>query len=578
MTSKRTPFIRILSYLLPSLHWFLLGVALVILINASELAFPYIIKVIIDDYLIARKATTPITLLGIIYFGVVLAEAVGTYTKAVILNRAGQDIIHRLRLQLFGHLQHLPLTFFDHQASGRLVTRVTNDIEALNEMFTSVVVTLLQDSFMLLGIVIIMLKLNVYLAILSVSVVVFSAVVVRLFNTRVRKAYSWVRQLIGSINAFVAENIAGMKIVQIFRAEQEKFQEFQTLNHRYQQAMISRVLVMGFVGSSSELINNLAICLLLWISIPQIFQGTVEIGVLFAFISYAQKLFKPINNLAEQYTTVLSASVAAERIFEVLDTADGLEDLDRGQPFPDIRGKIEFKNVWFAYDQENWVLKDISFTVNPGEMVAFVGATGSGKTTIMNILGRFYEIQRGEILLDGVNIKDIRLRDLRRHVAVVMQDVFLFSGDIQSNIRLNNIEIPFEAVQAAAQYVNAHQFIQALPGGYVEEVKERGCTLSTGQRQLLAFARAITFRPRILVLDEATAHIDTQTELIIQDSLDKISKNLTMLVVAHRLSTIQHADKIIVIHKGHIREIGTHAELLAKGGIYSRLYHFQYAR
>jgi ATP-binding cassette, subfamily B, multidrug efflux pump len=426
--------------------------------------------------------------------------------------------------------------------------------------------------------VIVMAGMNLSLTMISLGVVLLSVLVVRLLNKRARVAYERVRQLIGSINAFVAENISGMKIVQLFGAEREKLEEFRELNQRYGQAFLSRVVMMGMLMTSSELINSLAICFLLWMSIPGVFQGKLEIGVLFAFITYAQKLFKPINNLAEQYTTVLSASVSADRIFEVLDTTIGLEDMNQGQPLPEIRGAIEFKNVWFAYDQENWVLKDISFTVNPGEMVAFVGATGSGKTTIMNILARFYEIQRGEILIDGVNIKDVRLNDLRRHVAVVMQDVFLFSGDIQSNIRLNNTEIPVEQVTAAAQYVNAHPFIQALPGGYAEEVKERGCTLSTGQRQLLAFARAITFQPKILVLDEATANIDTQTELMIQDSLDKISKNLTMLVVAHRLSTIQHADKIIVIHKGHIREIGTHAELLAKGGIYSRLYRFQYAQ
>jgi ATP-binding cassette, subfamily B, multidrug efflux pump len=577
MVSTVQPLRRVFRYARPYWPWFALGLGLAVLINASELAAPYIIKIVIDDYLIAPKATTPIATLGLIFFAVIAVEAICAYAKAYTLNYAGQRILHDLRLAVFSHLQHLPLAFFDKQSSGRLVTRVTNDIEALNELYTDILVRLFQDVFLLVGIVLVMVRLSPRLTLISAAVVPVIVVVVRVLRRKTWENFRRVRHLIGRINGFIAENIAGMKIAQIFAIEQEKFREFLELNHAYRQALMGRVLIMGLFWSSAQVINNLAICVLLWVCIPDVLGGALEIGVLFAFITYVQKIFGPINHLSEQYATVLSAGVSAQRIFEILDTDAGLEDLRVGAPLPEVRGHIEFRKVWFAYEGENWVLKDISFTVQPGEMTAFVGATGSGKTTIMNLLTRFYDIQRGEILLDDVNIRAIPLRDLRRCVAVVMQDVFLFAGDITSNIRLNNTDIPPDAVIAAARYVNAHGFITQLPNGYHEAVKERGATLSAGQRQLLAFARAITFQPTILVLDEATANIDTTTELIIQDSLSKIARNRTMLVVAHRLSTIQHADAIIVMHKGRIREVGTHAELLARNGLYSRLYALQYA-
>lgn len=567
------------KYLVPYLHWFILGLFLALLINASELAAPYIMKIVIDDYIIARDPNVPIRLLGIIFLCVVVAESLCTYIKAFVLNHAGQQVLHNLRIELFSHLQHLPLAFFDKQATGRLVTRVTNDIEALNEMYTHVLVQLLQDMFMLAGIFIVMASMNIQLTLVSCIVVPLMILVVHIFTKKARESFKKVRRIIGSINAFLAENISGMRIVQIFGVEPEKFREFQQVNARYEGESIHRVVLMGLFWASAEYLNTLAIGILLWFCIPRVFSGVIEIGVLFAFITYIQKIFKPIRNLSEQYATVLAAGVAAERIFEILDQREGFEDLAQGREVTDAetRGEIEFRNVWFSYDNENWVLRDLNFTVQPGEMVAFVGATGSGKTTIMSILTRFYEVQKGEVLLDGINIKAMQLNDLRRRVAVVMQDVFLFAGDISSNIRLNNDDIPRETVIEAAKYVNAHEFIQALPANYEEEVKERGSTLSAGQRQLLSFARAITFQPSIMVLDEATANIDTTTEGIIQDSLAKIARDKTLLVVAHRLSTIQHADKIIVIHKGRIRETGNHTELLKKGGIYTSLYKLQYA-
>ncbi len=566
-------------YFIPYLHLLLLGVMFAFLMNVSELAAPYIMKVVIDEYIMAQQSNTPVTMLGLVYFILVIVGSLSSYIKVLVLNYAGQNILHHLRIKVFSHLQHMPLSYFDTHSTGRIVTRVTNDIEALNSMYTGVVVQLFQDIFLLLGILVVMLKLNVRLTVVSASVVPVIILVIYLFNKKARRSFERVRKLIGSINGFIGENISGMKIVQLFGAQQEKLREFQALNSQYRNASITRVVVMGLFRPSSELINALAISILLWFYISDMSHATLEIGVLFAFITYVQKIFKPIRNLSDQYATILAASVAADRIFEILDDHHtGVEDIETGMTIFDVQGAIEFKHVWFSYDNnENWVLRDISFKVNPGETVAFAGATGSGKTTIMNILARFYEIQQGEILLDGINIKNIRLKDLRRIVSVVMQDVFLFSGDIQSNIRLNNDEISGEEVIKAAKYVNAHDFIKELPERYKEEVKERGCTLSTGQRQLLAFARAITFQPRIMVLDEATANIDTKTEKIIQDSLARISQDKTILVVAHRLSTIENADKIVVLHKGRIREMGDHAELLKKGGIYRSLYQLQYA-
>ncbi|MGE5587489.1 MAG: ABC transporter ATP-binding protein [Clostridia bacterium] len=498
------------------------------------------------------------------------------YLQVYILQYTGQKIIFNMRVEIFRHLQGLTLSFFDRNPVGRLVTRVTNDTDALNEMYTAVLVNLFKDLFLLVGIVIVMLRMNFELALVSLATLPVILAVTVVFRTKAREAYRLVRTRLARINATLAENISGMRIIQMFAREAKKFEEFDAINKDYLAANMRELRVYAVFRPAMDLISSLALALLIWYGGGRVLADKLEFGVLYAFISYIQQFFRPINDLTEKYNIMQSAMAASERIFMLLDTdsreRDPVKPVSIGRP----RGRIEFQNVWFAYNGDDWVLKDVSFTVEPGETCAFVGATGAGKTSIISLIGRMYEISRGRILIDGIDVRAIPRRELRRHIGVVQQDVFLFTGDIESNIRLNSGEIAEEDVQEAARYVNADAFIRRLPGGYRAEVKERGVTLSAGQRQLLAFARALAFDPAILVLDEATANIDTETEALIQDALAKLVRGRTTLVVAHRLSTIQNADKIIVIHKGRVREIGTHQELLAKRGMYYQLYLLQY--
>jgi len=567
---KSNIYIRLLSYFKPFIHIVALSAFLALIINLSELAGPYIIKIIIDDYIIAENTETPLLFYSILYIIAILMGAASGYAQICIFNFTGQKIMYNLRIELFSHIQKLPLSFFDRNSSGRILTRLTNDIETLNELFSGVLVALFKDIFILAGIVIVMLKLNVGLALVSFSVIPLIFVTVWLYKTKAIFNYKRVRRLISAINGFLAENISGMKIVQLFNRQKEKYREFDKLNEEYRKASIFEVMLMSFFKPSAEFINYLGISVLIWYALPSISNHGIELGVLFAFIVYIKRFFEPINELADKYNIILSGGVSAGRIFELLDNNEGIENLDTGKIPETVYGKIEFRNVWFAYNDKNWVLKNVSFTINPGVTAAFVGSTGSGKSTIINLIGRFYEIQKGEILLDDINIKDISLRKLRRHIAVVMQDVFLFSGSIDSNIRLNS-KISHDEVQEACRYVNADDFINQLPGQYDGEVKERGCTFSSGQKQLLSFARALAFKPSIIVLDEATSNIDTYTEQIIQNSLSKLSGGRTILVIAHRLSTIKAADRIFVIDNGRIKETGTHDELMAAGGIYKTL-------
>ena len=461
---KNNKFIRMLGYFKPYSLLLIGSMMLALLIIASELISPYITKVIIDDYIVSSNMKYSIEFLGGLYLCAVLLGAIFNYIQVYLLNTMGQNIIHNIRIELFSHIENMPLRFFDTNSSGRIMTRATNDVEALNELYSGVIVALFKDVFMLIGIVAVMVRMSLSLALVSFSIIPIIVIVTFRYNKRARKNFKKVRALIANINGFFAENISGMKLVQIFNREKEKYKEFEALNKQYNEASITEVTLVALFKPASELINSLAISLIIWYCAGRIFNASLEIGLLYAFITYIKKFFGPINDLADKYNTIQSGTVSAERIFELLDNNEGLEDMNAGLSLDGIKGDIEFKNVWFAYTGEDWVLKDISFKVNPGETAAFVGATGSGKSTIINLIGRFYEIQRGEILIDGINIKDIKLSDLRRFIAVVMQDVFLFSGDIKSNIRLNNEEIEDSEVIAASKYANADEFIEELPG------------------------------------------------------------------------------------------------------------------
>ena len=514
--------------------------------------------------------------LGLLLFLVVTAGFVLDYIQAYALQYTGQRIVFDIRQDIFTHLQRLALAFFDGNPVGRLVTRVTNDTQNLHEMYTAVLVNLFKDIFMILGIIVVMFRLNVRLALVSLATLPLIVVLTAVFRLKARAAYRETRVRLARINANFAENISGMRLVQIFRQEKRKFKEFDDVNRSHFRASMRELNVFAVFRPSIELVYSLAMALLIWVGGGDVVRGAIDFGVLYAFVNYIELFFRPINDLTEKYNIMQASMASAERIFLIMDEEPAIREVASPVPMEKVQGHIEFRNVWFAYIGEEWVLRDVSFTVEPGQTIAFVGATGAGKSTIMNLLSRFYDIQKGQILIDGKDIKELSLDELRRNVGLVMQDVFMFSGTIGENIRLNNPAIDKERVERVARHVNAHHFIDALPKKYDEPVTERGSTLSAGQRQLIAFARALAYDPAILILDEATANIDTETEMLIQDALPKLLAGRTSLVVAHRLSTIQDADKIIVLHRGKIREQGTHQELLAAEGLYHNLFLLQY--
>lgn len=575
-SNSKFQFARLMGYYRPYLPLLFLSMVLVLVINAAVLIKPYIIKNVIDSY-ITKGINDGAALwnMGIIYFVIVVIGAVFTYAQSYILTYVGQKIMFNIRNSLFTHIQNMSMSFFDKNSTGRILTRVTNDVEALNDLFSGVLVNLFRDFVMVIGIVATMAFMDFRLMLVSISCIPLIVLATVIYRIAARKNFIRMKSMIARINGFLAENISGMKLVQIFHREKEKYRELEELDGEYFKFSFREIILNSFSRPLVDIINNLTIAVLIYFCTERVIGNTLEIGLLYAFITYIKQFFDPISTISEQYTTIQSAVVSSGRIFEILDTVDVQEDIHRGRPLQQVRGEIEFKNVWFAYNDEEWILKDLSFKIEAGETAAFVGATGSGKSTIISLLTRFYDIQKGEILLDGVNIKEFNLLDLRRQVSVVLQDVFLFSGDILSNIRLNNSEITDEEIETAAKYVNAESFIEQLPDKYHEKVKERGCTFSAGQRQLVSFARAVAFKPSILVLDEATANIDTETELVIQNALAKITKGRTSIIIAHRLSTIRSADKIIVIHKGRLKEMGRHTELMEAEGVYSRLYRLQ---
>ncbi len=572
-------FFRLMGYFRPHVPMLLLSLVFVLIINATVLLKPYIIKYVIDGYIsVGNDDRAVLTTMGIIYFVIVVIGAVFGYIQNYMLTYIGQKIMFNIRNKLFSHIQHMSMSFFDKNSTGRILTRVTNDVEALNDLFSGVIVNIFRDSVMVIGIVATMAVMDFRLMLVSISCIPLIVLATVIYRIAARKNFVKMKGMIAKINGFLAENISGMKLVQIFHREKEKYDELAGLDNEYFKFSFREIILNSFSRPLVDIINNLTIAVLIYFCTGRIMDSALEIGVLYAFITYIKQFFEPISTISEQYTTIQSAIVSSGRIFEILDTVDVQEDINEGLPVKELKGEVEFKNVWFAYNDEDWVLKDVSFKITPGETVAFVGATGSGKSTIISLLARFYDIQKGEILLDGKDIRKYNLLDLRRQIAVVLQDVFLFTGDIRFNIRLNNSGITEEEIVEAVRYVNADSFIEQLPGKYEETVRERGCTFSAGQRQLISFARAVAFKPSILVLDEATANIDTETEIIIQNAMSKITRGRTSIIIAHRLSTIRNADKIIVIHKGHIKEMGCHTELLEAGGIYSRLYRLQLAK
>lgn len=514
--------------------------------------------------------------ISLIFLAVILLGLIISYVQTLVLQYTGQKIIYNIRNEVFTHIQGLSIQFFNANPVGKLVTRVTNDTETLNEMYTSVIVNSFKNVFMLLGIIIIMLIINVRLSLivfLVIPLIVISTIIFRKCSTQ---AYREIRTRVAKINTFLSEHIAGMKIVQIFSQEKRVFERFNKINDDLKKSNIKQLIIFGIYRPSMYLLYILGIALVIVFGGNMVLKNTLTIGTLIIFIQYVSRFFDPIQQLAEQFNILQSAMAAAEKIFTLLDTDIRIESLPNGYRSNDIKGHIEFRNVWFAYEKDNYVLRDVSFEVKPGETVAFVGATGAGKTSILNLISRYYDVQKGEILIDGKNVKEWDLNNLRSHIGQMLQDVFIFTGDIKSNIRLNDEEITIDQIIEASKYVNADSFISKLPNKYDEKVYENGATLSAGQRQLISFARTLVHNPSILMLDEATANIDTETEQLIQDGLQKLMKGRTTLVVAHRLSTIQHADKIIVLHKGKIREMGNHQQLLAKKGLYYKLYELQY--
>lgn len=581
MKSKtKHPFWRLLKYGKPHIGWFTLALAIILVTVWLELLQPRILGDAVDNYVVTKRADGVIRM-GLFYLATVIGQFLLTYLQAMILAMVGQKIIFKLRDDLFGHLTKLHIGFFNDNPVGRLVTRVTNDCETVNELFTEVIVNVLKGVFILVGVMYSMVVYNAKLALYIFLVIPFIVVATWIFTVATRRIYRKVRALISDLNAFVAERITGIQVVQAFTAEDDVREEFKNRTEELRKTNMRQLMAFAFYSPVSYVSNIVALAILVFVGGHMALDGIVTIGTLVAFQRYISKFFQPIQELAEEFNVIQSANACAERIFWLLDTEPEIVDAEDAVHLQHVRGEIEFKNVWFAYKEPEegepeWVLRDVSFKVSPGESVAFVGATGAGKTTIQSLICRYYDIQKGQILIDGIDIKKIKLDDLRGHIGEMLQDVFLFSGTVENNIRLNESEITDQEIRDAADTVNAGAFIESLPDGYKHEVIERGASFSAGQRQLLSFARTLAFKPDVLILDEATANIDTETEILIQDALGKLMKGRTTLVVAHRLSTIRNVNNIIVMHKGKIVEQGDHQSLLANHGIYYKLYKLQY--
>lgn len=584
---KRGPFLRLLRYMKPHLPAFVLAMSLVLTMTLADLALPRLLQIGIDrDFSVfldgtaaafaKQSALNRVFWLAVLYLGLVGASAVLQYVQFWLFQRTGQKILFRIRKELYEHVLRLPMSFFDTHALGSLVTRVTNDTDAINEMFTTVLPSIFRNVFNFVGIVVLMYAMDIGLANAIVPLALLVAAISIVFRRAIRKVYREQRRLLSLLNTKIAENLSGMRIIQLFNRQKTIYEDFDATNRAYEKAACKEVTYFGLYRPAIEIVQALGWAALLWFGGGKFLRGVVSFGVLYAFTDYLYRFFFPILNLAETYNVIQSAMTSAGRIFALFDEEEAVDTGAIPVPTTGFSGQIEFDHVWFAYKESEWVLKDVSFTIEPGAFIAFVGATGAGKSTIMSLLCGFYAPMRGTIRVDGVDLQEYPKAQLRRTVGVVQQDVFLFSGDILSNITMHRPQVSEEDAMEAARLVNADSFIQMLPEGYHSSVVERGATLSAGQRQLLSFARTVAGRPSVLILDEATANIDTQTEQLIQSAIQSMAQKRTMIAVAHRISTIADADRIFVLHHGVLAESGTREELLQKEGLFSMLYRLQY--
>ena len=603
---------RLLGYLRPYKWQVVIALVSIILKAGADVLGPFLTKTAIDKYLssasahnhsildrfLSSRPLVGIAQLGFAYLLLLLVSFGLEYTQTYLMQWTGLKVMFDLRSQIFRHLQHMHIGFFDRNPVGRLVTRVTTDVDALNEMFTSGVVAIFEDVFVLAGIVLIMLGMNWWLALITFAVLPLIFWATMVFRKSVRDSYRRIRTAIARINAYLQEHVTGMVVLQLFNREKRAYRSFDRVNAQHMDAFKDAIMAYALYYPVVEVLSSVAIAMVIYFGGFGVLRGAVTIGVLTAFMQYAQRFFRPIQDLSDKYNILQSAMASSERVFKLLDTP--VEITSPALPKKaEGAGRIEFDHVWFAYRQFeasddkptvpdegsnghghaghfDWILRDVSFTIEPGETVAIVGHTGAGKTTIISLLMRFYDIQKGAIRIDGVDIRQMELNDLRRRFGVVLQDPFLFTGTIENNIRLGSAWITDEEIETAAENVNVADFVRSLPEGFKAPVLERGSTMSTGQKQLISFARALAHNPKILVLDEATSSVDTETEIRVREALTRMVEGRTSVIIAHRLSTIQRADKIIVMHKGHVREIGSHQELLAQRGIYWKLYQLQY--
>ena len=565
---------RLIAYMKPYAHWVIFALLLVLGLTAFDLYRPMLVGDAIDTF--GANGDYDVIIATAIKYAVVLALSFAfNIAQTWILQKTGQNIILQMRKDLYRHIQSLGSRYFDITPVGKLVTRVTNDVEALNEMYSGILVQLFRNIVKIVGLAGVMLVLDVRLAAISFVLMPLVIGLTVLYQKIARNIYRLYRTRLTDINTFLSEHLSGMKIIQIFGRQERKFEEFHDKNTKLYKAFYREMLMYAVFRPLIYILSILSLMIVLWFGSRNVFDEIISVGTLYIFSNYIRSFFDPIQELAEQFSTLQSSIASAEKIFTVMDEDEFIPEVENPKQPDKITGKIEFDHVWFAYDGENYVLKDVSFVINPGEKVAFVGATGAGKSSILNLIGRYYDIQKGHIYIDGIDIRQFSKKQLRSAIGQMQQDVFIFEGDVAYNIRLNDNDITDEQVKEAAEYVNASHFIEKLPQGYHEPVTERGATFSAGERQLLSFARTLAHNPSILVMDEATANIDTETEILIQEALEKLMDGRTTIMVAHRLSTIQHADCIMVMHKGRICERGTHRELLEQDGIYRKLYELQ---